>query len=99
MWTKGKWDYQYEGGVYFLQSDTPEGIVTIGQTFTDTDFIQIEDGEANAQRIVQCCNLHDDLVEALENVREELDEDHIHDREDCTGDCPVCIIDDVLAKL
>ena len=46
--------------------------------------------------IVQAINSHEKLVEALENLREELDEDHIHDREDCTGDCPICVIDEAL---
>ena len=49
-----------------------------------------------ADYIVQAINSHKKLVEALENLREELDEDHIHDREDCTGDCPICVIDEAL---
>lgn len=51
-----------------------------------------------ADYIVQAINSHEKLVEALGNLREELDEDHIHDREDCTGDCPICVIDEALKE-
>jgi hypothetical protein len=50
------------------------------------------------KELKQAINSHKKLVDALENLREELDEDHIHDREDCTGDCPICVIDDALKE-
>ena len=49
-------------------------------------------------KIALRCNSHETFLVALENLREELDEDHIHNREDCTGDCPICVIDDALKQ-
>jgi hypothetical protein len=41
---------------------------------------------------------HEKLAEALEDIAEELDEDHLHNREDCTGDCPMCRIEQALKE-
>jgi len=67
--TKGKWEIQRDGnGVadYIYCEDTTQWICNIKRTPLAPPKEEIERREANARRIVHCCNNFDALVEALE---------------------------------
>lgn len=44
-----------------------------------SNFITKEEAEANAARIVKCCNSHDALIDALKRLMERIEENDLKD--------------------
>lgn len=65
MHTEGKWEAS-KSGAYDVISQKDGGFEIARLTLKANP----KQSQANAQRIVQCCNLHDDLVEITTRVSE-----------------------------